>query len=124
MDDLHSRVEEMPTTMFCVAAFSILWLCAIDSHALSLFGGQRTKRKMEQTVRRYFQGVNDKDPEMIRSCFGTTATIRDVCGINDSKRTVPAKDLVDRCVDFLSAHPDTVVDFYYVSSTGIWTYRV
>lgn len=69
--------------------------------------------KMEETVRRYFQGVNDKDPEMIRSCFADEATLRDVCGINDSQRTVQAQDLVDRCMDFLTAHPDCVVKFHY-----------
>jgi len=74
--------------------------------------------KMEETVRRYFQGVNDKDPEMIRSCFADEATIRDVCGINDSQRTVQAQDLVDRCMDFLTAHPDCVVKFHYGPECG------
>ena len=74
--------------------------------------------QMEATVRRYFEGVNQKDPDMIRSCFGSTATIRDVCGINDSKKTVQAQDLVDRCMDFLTAHPDCRVDFHYGPECG------
>ena len=74
--------------------------------------------KMEETVRRYFEGVNQKDPDMIRSCFGETATIRDVCGINDTTRSVPAQDLVNRCMEFLAAHPDCKVDFYYGPERG------
>jgi hypothetical protein len=59
-------------------------------------------QKMEDRVRCYFQGVDQKDPAMIRSCFGATATIRDVCGIRNSTRTVPADDLVCRCMEFVS----------------------
>jgi len=82
----------------------------------SLFGGRRkTCQRMEETVRRYFAGVNAKDPVMIRSCFGDTAIIRDVCGINDSQCTAKAQALVDRCMEFLAAHPDTSVAFHYVS---------
>ena len=93
--------------------------------SLSLpFGKRRRCAKMEATVKRYFEGVNAKDPDMIRSCFEdidatkkdpTMATIRDVCALNTASRTVPVEDLVNRCMDFLTAHPDTVVDFYYVS---------
>jgi hypothetical protein len=76
--------------------------------------GARKHEDMESVVRRYFQGVNDQDPEAIRSCFGATATIRDVCGVADTKRTVPAETLVTRCMEFLSAHPNTAVNFHYV----------
>ena len=68
---------------------------------------------MEDVVRKYFDGVNKKDPEQIKSCFGDKATIRDVCGINDTKRDVVANDLADRCMEFLTAHPDCKVDFHY-----------
>ncbi|GAX29330.1 hypothetical protein FisN_16Hu236 [Fistulifera solaris] len=68
---------------------------------------------MEATVRRYFQGVTEKDSEMIRSCFGESATIRDVCALQSSRRTVPATQLVDRCMQFVTAHPDCVVQFHY-----------
>ena len=73
---------------------------------------------MEATVLRYFEGVHTKDPAKIRSCFGETATIRDVCGINSSVRTVPASDLVDRCMDFVTAHPDCAIDFHYGPECG------
>lgn len=68
---------------------------------------------MEDVVRKYFDGVNQKDPEQIKSCFAEKATIRDVCGINDSKRDVIAQNLADRCMDFLAAHPDCKVMFHY-----------
>lgn len=71
------------------------------------------KRRMENVVVRYFDGVNKKDPVQIKSCFANEATIRDVCGINDAKRVVKSQDLTDRCMDFLTAHPDTLVQFHY-----------
>eukprot|EP00957_Ditylum_brightwellii_P098803 7526919-Ditylum_brightwellii.AAC.1 len=55
---------------------------------------------------------------MIQSCFAETATIRDVCGINDSIRSVNTQDLADRCMDFLTAHPDCKVDFHYPPMAG------
>eukprot|EP00542_Grammatophora_oceanica_P009358 CAMPEP_0194026476 /NCGR_PEP_ID=MMETSP0009_2-20130614/766_1 /TAXON_ID=210454 /ORGANISM="Grammatophora oceanica, Strain CCMP 410" /LENGTH=158 /DNA_ID=CAMNT_0038665167 /DNA_START=145 /DNA_END=618 /DNA_ORIENTATION=+ len=76
------------------------------------------KTKMEETVLRYFTGVTEKDSKKIRSCFGETATIRDVCGLNDSTRTVPSEDLVERCMDFVTAHPDCVVNFHYGPECG------
>ena len=72
-----------------------------------------TATAMEATVRRYFQGVTDKDPEQIRSCFGESATIRDVCALQSSSRTVPAAQLVERCMQFVQAHPDCMVQFHY-----------
>ena len=73
----------------------------------------RNGAQMETTVRNYFQGVHTKDAALIRSCFGDTSTIRDVCGLNASQRTVPAEDLVQRCMDFVAAHPDVSIDFHY-----------
>jgi hypothetical protein len=75
---------------------------------------------MEGTVRRYFQGVHTKDAALIRSCFGETATIRDVCSLGGSTeaRTVPATDLVDRCMEFVAAHPDVAIGFYYGPECG------
>lgn len=67
---------------------------------------------MENVVRRYFDGVNKKDPEQIRSCFGEEATICDVV-VSDAKRNVKAQFLTDRCMDFLAAHPDCRVEFHY-----------
>lgn len=85
---------------------------------------------MENVVKTYFQGVHEQDPAMIRSCFGDVATIRDVCGLQQTARTVPAgtymkcycwfgtnlfllDDLVDRCMEFVTAHPDVSIDFHY-----------
>lgn len=73
---------------------------------------------MQATVRRYFEGVHTKDPAMIRSCFGETATIRDVCGLNANQRTVQADVLVERCMDFVTAHPDCAINFYYGPTCG------
>ena len=69
--------------------------------------------KAEEVVRRYFDGVNKKDPVQLRSCFGETATIRDVCGLDSSTRSVPSDNLVDRCMEFVTAHPDCLVRFHY-----------
>lgn len=103
------------------AAAILLTLCFLprSSNALSLFGIGRKTKLMEATVRRYFEGVNQKDPEMLRSCFGDTATIRDVCGINDTKRTVQSQVLVERCMEFVTAHPDCIVKFHYVRTAYI-----
>jgi hypothetical protein len=87
----------------------VLTLVVASAHALSLFG---QKRRMESVVRKYFDGVNKKDPDQIRSCFGEEAVIRDVV-VSDAKRTVKSQILADRCMDFLTAHPDCKVDFYY-----------
>lgn len=73
---------------------------------------------MEATVRRYFEGVHTKDAGKIRSCFGDTATIRDVCGLNANQRTVDADILVERCMDFVTAHPACAINFYYGPTCG------
>jgi hypothetical protein len=75
-------------------------------------------QKMEAVVHRYFDGVNKKDPVQIRSCFDETATIRDVCGVSNTVRTVQAGILVDRCMEFVTAHPDCKVDFHYGPEKG------
>lgn len=67
---------------------------------------------MENVVRKYFDGVNKKDPDQIRSCFGDEATICDVV-VSEARRTVQAQVLADRCMDFLAAHPDCSVNFHY-----------
>ena len=87
-----------------------------------------TLERMEGIVRQYFQGVNDKDPTMIRRCFGESATIRDVCNLQQQPghtnaaagvaKTVPAETLVERCMDFVTAHPDCCVQFYYGPQCG------
>lgn len=67
---------------------------------------------MEAVVRRYFDGVTNKDAEQIRSCFADEASITDVVNAN-TKNTVKSKLLVERCMDFVTAHPDCVVKFHY-----------
>ena len=96
-------------------AFSTLnkGLATRPSSSLAAAVSAETATKMEDVVRKYFDGVNKKDPEQIKSCFSEKATIRDVCGINDTKRDVVAQDLADRCMEFLAAHPDCKVDFHY-----------
>lgn len=63
----------------------------------------------EEVVRRYFDGVNRKDSEQIKSCFADQASITDICSINASKRVVESDLLAQRCMEFLAAHPDCKV---------------
>lgn len=69
----------------------------------------------EQVVLKYFDGVNKKDRSQIASCFSSKegARIRDVCGLSSSEKEVTQDILADRCMEFLAAHPDTKVDFYF-----------
>jgi hypothetical protein len=90
-------------------AFLVLMVLVISAQSLSLLG---RKARMENVVRKYFDGVNKKDPDQIRSCFGDEATIHDVV-VSEAKRAVKAQILADRCMDFLAAHPDCSVNFHY-----------
>lgn len=76
-----------------------------------------TKIKMEETVRRYFLGVHEKDPIKIRSCFGESATRREVCTTNQDITTA-ADELTERCMEFVQAHPDCRIDFHYGPECG------
>ncbi len=78
-----------------------------------------TPTQRENIVRQYFDGVNKKDRDQIAGCFAETAKITDVCSINASQKTVKPADLADRCMEFLQAHPDCVVDFHYGPKCGI-----
>lgn len=70
-------------------------------------------------MKRYFEGVNQKDPKLIQSCFEPSAKIRDVCGIiNNSYKDVSSEDLTNRCMEFLQAHPDCQVKFYHGPECG------
>jgi len=94
-------------------------LIAMTLMSSSLAQGFSVASQMEETVRRYFAGVEEKDASKIRSCFGETATIRDVCGINNNDvRSVKSEDLVDRCMEFVAAHPDCEINFYYGPECG------
>lgn len=66
----------------------------------------------EEVVSRYFDGVNDKDAQMIASCFAPSVELRDMCGISKgTPRTATPQDMADRCMEFLAAHPDCAVRF-------------
>jgi hypothetical protein len=72
------------------------------------------KTLREEVVKRYFDGVNKKDADQIRSCFDPAGTnIRDVCGINSTFRKATPDQLADRCMEFLAAHPDCVVKYHH-----------
>ena len=80
----------------------------------------RAKGLREQVVENYFTGVDQKDKDLISSCFADTVTIRDVCNLNassESKEATP-EILTSRCLDFLAAHPDTTVLFHYPPTCG------
>lgn len=71
--------------------------------------------KEELIVRQYFEGVNETDFLKIKNCFAPNSQlrIRDVCALNQNYRDVNVNDLVNRCREFLLAHPDCNVDFHY-----------
>ncbi len=96
----------------------LLYTAAIQkSHAFSLSSPSPssvqtqtpTPEQREDVVRKYFDGVNKKDYEQIKSCFTEEAAITDICSLNQSKRMVSSSVLADRCKDFLTAHPDCKV---------------
>ena len=77
-----------------------------------------TPEQREEVVRTYFDGVNKKDRDQIRSCFADQAEITDVCALNASKRSVDSSVLAERCMEFVAAHPDCKVS---LSSNIIYT---
>ena len=106
------------TTTFAFTAPLLIFLAVAGSFAklkCSAFSSTSAPSftQREQIVRNYFDGVNKKDRAQIRSCFSTEAYIRDVCALNSSEKAVNPEDLADRCMEFLQAHPDCKVDFYY-----------
>lgn len=102
----HNTTRTMNSTS---KSLLVLTLVVASAQALSLFGH---KRRMESVVRKYFDGVNKKDPVQIQSCFGDEATICDVV-VSSTKKTVKSKVLAERCMDFVTAHPDCLVEFHY-----------
>mmetsp|Transcript_32104 Transcript_32104/g.37418 ORF Transcript_32104/g.37418 Transcript_32104/m.37418 type:complete len:380 (-) Transcript_32104:292-1431(-) len=78
----------------------------------------KSPEQREAIVYRYFDGVNRKDANQIRSCFAEEAFITDICSINSSKRQVKSNDLAMRCMEFLTAHPDCKVGFHYPPTCG------
>lgn len=71
-----------------------------------------TPEQREEVVRKYFNGVNKKDRKQIKSCFADKAEITDVCALNVSKRPVDSDILAERCMEFVTAHPDCKVCDY------------
>ena len=57
--------------------------------------------------------VSLKDRQQIASCFPETASIRDVCGLSQEEKSATRDQLADRCMEFVTAHPDCVVHFHY-----------
>ena len=98
----------MRSTSTILVAFSLFFM---PPESLSL--SPIDPKLREKTVFNYFDGVNKKDRGQIESCFAETTSIRDVCALNSSERSATPKDLADRCMDFLSAHPDCEVNFHY-----------
>ena len=125
-------------------AIAILAVLSFRSHALSairppnlfqkaLLKLGRGKPWREAVVECYFDGVQCQNREQIKSCFAPSGTkIRDV-GIlamstttnnnnnnitQKSERLATPDQLGDRCMQFLAAHPDTRVKFYYPPTCG------
>ncbi len=109
-------VVPLSITLLFITTASLLTI-GVKAFSSSSFQKAQTAQKMEDVVRRYFDGVNKKDPVQIRSCFGETATIRDV-GFSHTARTVQASTLVETTMEFVTAHPDAKVDFYYGPEKG------
>ncbi|KAG7350777.1 hypothetical protein IV203_010137 [Nitzschia inconspicua] len=83
---------------------------------LKVGGGKRWR---EDVVNRYFDGVQQQNRDQIISCFDPRGTkIRDVCGVSNSERMATPVELGERCMEFLAAHPDTMVKFHYKPTCG------
>ena len=79
----------------------------------------RDTNRMEAVVHQYFEGVNQKDPQLIRDCFDDITILWDVCSLRASfQRKVNSDDMVERCMDFVKAHPDCLVQFHYGPECG------
>lgn len=87
-------------------------------------------KEKEDVVRRYFDGVNKKNPEMMASCFADTVELRDMCGPSKGEpRMACSTDMADRCMEFLAAHPDCIVEFEHPpvcdrEGTWVWCHWV
>ena len=118
-EDIDCVPQQVHTAMNHTC-FPFLWrllasLAFIWSSAVSAFSAvSRDTTRMESVVRQYFEGVNQKNPQLIRDCLDDSAVLWDVCALRaSSQRKVKAEDLVERCMDFVTAHPDCRVQFHF-----------
>ena len=66
----------------------------------------------EDVVRRYFDGVNQQDADMMSSCFAEQVELIDMCGPSKGiPKFASCQEMADRCMEFLAAHPDCRVEF-------------
>ena len=94
--------------------------------------------RKEAVVRRYFDGVNLRDRDLMASCFADPVELRDMCGPSGGRpRLATPTAMADRCMEFLAAHPDCVVRYgqppacdrngewvwCHWEETGTWTGR-
>lgn len=121
-------VLQKSSTVRALRGFALISLsaCSQFAAAFSVMSSSRTPEtlsQMEATVRRYFQAVNKQDGAMVKSCFGETAQICDVArlarlGEPVKARTVSSSELAERVLEFVTAHPDCLVDFKYGPECG------
>lgn len=84
-------MNQKSSTIALAAPLLLLIGIAINSKVCTAFSAPSPQQR-EQIVFKYFDGVNKKDRDQIASCFAENASIRDVCSINSSERTVdPSK---------------------------------
>jgi hypothetical protein len=88
-------------------------ILVVTTHAWSLFGA----RRREAVVRQYFEGVNEKNPDMIANCFASQPLLHDVV-LSDTPKVVSPQLVAERCMEFVTAHPDCVVDLRYGPECG------
>ena len=112
-----------PTHAFTVVAVAVQSGCFMRTRTTASF--MSLEDELEATVLDYFQGVHDKNAARIRQCFDETCIIRDVCALtndhndntNKNSQPIPAKSMpadamVQRCMEFVQAHPDVAVNFH------------
>jgi hypothetical protein len=125
--NINAFVAPLSMFLLLMTTVSLLTIGARTFSASSSqsFQNAQIAQQMEAVVRRYFDGVNNQDPVQIRSCFGEAATIRDVVnGVSNDNTapsmssTVQAQALVERHMEFVTAHPDAKVEFYYGPEKG------
>jgi hypothetical protein len=136
----HAFVVPLSIVLLLTTTVSLLTIGArafsASSASSQTFQNAETALKMEAVVRRYFDGVNNKDPVQIRSCFSEIATIRDVSTsgavtnghlistdiIQSStgmvQITAAVSALIERHMEFGTAHPDAKVEFSYGPEKG------